>query len=541
MTQTVAIATKAVAKIRGLRWYICALLFFVTFINYVDRVSLGAMAPMLKEAIGWDDAQFGWINFAFQLSYAAMFPFAGRLLDRVGVRNGLAIGVLVWSLAAAAHSFATTVLGFALARFLLGLGEATNFPACIKAVAEWFPKRQRSLATGIFNTGTNFGAMLQGAMMWLAVSWGWQAAFIAIGLLGFVWLTVWMRAYRSPEEHPRLSTEEAELIRSDQEPPAKALNVPWQSLLRYREAWAFCIGKMLTDPVWWFYLTWLPSYLQRERDVTLASAAGALLVIYLAADLGSVFGGWLPAFFIRRGWSGTRARLATMALFAAGLPVSALGVVAKDLWTAVAFISIATACHQAWSANMFTVASDAFPSRAVGSVVGFGRHVRRHRRHAHAARCGRNVAVARQLHAALHLRRRHAPPRLDRDSRAGGKEHHADRPRQGPPDSAKPRAFRDGAGAHGRGRRARRARFCELELHPVGDEKLRRRCRRWRCRRELARPDGPCAGLREPRSSARCRPFGGVIARAGTRRVCEGPYKGTEFFEVDHFSNCVVI
>jgi ACS family hexuronate transporter-like MFS transporter len=283
---------------------------------------------VLKEAIGWDDAEFGWINFAFQLSYAAMFPFAGRLLDRVGVRNGLAIGVLVWSLAAAAHSFATTVLGFALARFLLGLGEATNFPACVKAVAEWFPRRQRSLATGIFNTGTNFGAMLQGAMMWLAVSRGWQAAFIAIGLLGFVWLAAWMKGYRSPEEHPRLSAEEAELIRSDQEPPAKALYVPWQSLLRYREAWAFCIGKMLTDPVWWFYLTWLPSYLQRERGVTLASAAGALLVIYLAADLGSVFGGWLPAFFLRRGWSGTRARLATMALFAAGLPISALGVMA---------------------------------------------------------------------------------------------------------------------------------------------------------------------------------------------------------------------
>jgi ACS family hexuronate transporter-like MFS transporter len=372
MSEAIAIGTKATPKIPGLRWYICGLLFFVTFINYVDRVSLGAMAPLLKETIGWDDAQFGWINFAFQLSYAAMFPFAGRFLDRVGVRNGLAIGVLVWSLAAMAHSFASTVLGFALARFLLGLGEATNFPACIKAVAEWFPKRQRSLATGIFNTGTNFGAMLQGAIMWLAVSWSWQAAFIFIGALGFVWLAAWLKTYRSPAEHPRLSAEEATLIRSDQEPQGKSLVVPWQSLLRYREAWAFSIGKMLTDPVWWFYLTWLPSYLQRERDVTLASAAGALLVIYLAADLGSIFGGWLPAFFIRRGWSGTRARLATMAIFAAGLPISALGVFAQELWTAVAFVSVATACHQAWSANMFTVASDAFPSRAVGSVVGFG-------------------------------------------------------------------------------------------------------------------------------------------------------------------------
>ena len=225
MTQPVAFATKAVSKIRGLRWYICALLFFVTFINYVDRVSLGAMAPLLKDAIGWDDAEFGWINFAFQLSYAAMFPFAGRFLDRVGVRNGLALGVLVWSVAAAAHSFATTVLGFAIARFLLGLGEATNFPACVKAVAEWFPKSQRALATGIFNTGTNFGAMLQGVILWLAVTWSWQAAFVAIGTLGFVWLAAWLKTYRSPEEHPRLSAEEAALIKSDWESFGNAIRV----------------------------------------------------------------------------------------------------------------------------------------------------------------------------------------------------------------------------------------------------------------------------------------------------------------------------
>lgn len=372
MNQSVAALASVKSKIRGLRWYICALLFFVTFLNYVDRVSLGAMAPLLKRSIGWDDAEFGWINFAFQLSYAMMFPFAGRLLDRYGVRNGLAIGVVVWSLAAMSHSFATTALGFAIARFVLGLGEATNFPACIKAVAEWFPKRERSFATGIFNTGTNFGAMLQGTLMALAVFAGWQAAFIFIGLLGFVWLVFWMRFYRSPEKHLRLSTEEAALIRSDQEPPVANLQIPWASLLRYRQAWAFCVGKMLTDPVWWFYLTWLPSYLQRERGVTLGSAAGALAVIYLAADFGSIAGGWLPGFLIRRGWPASRARLTTMILFALGLPVSALAVTAEDLWSAVALISVATACHQAWSANMFTIASDAFPRRAVGSVVGFG-------------------------------------------------------------------------------------------------------------------------------------------------------------------------
>jgi ACS family hexuronate transporter-like MFS transporter len=374
MSQTLgaAAAVHAVRKVKGLRWYICALLFFVTFINYVDRVSLGGMAPLLKGEIGWDDAEFGWINFSFQLSYALMFPIAGRLLDRIGVRKGLALGVIVWSVAAMSHSFATTVLGFVIARFILGLGEATNFPACVKAVAEWFPRRERSFATGIFNTGSNFGAMLQGPMLAIAVYGGWQSTFIAIGALGFVWLGLWWKFYRAPAEHPRLSNEEAALIKSDQEPPAKALVIPWPVLLRYREAWAFLIGKMLTDPVWWFYLTWLPSYLNKERGVSLASGSLALIVIYLAADLGSVLGGWLPGFLARKGVPASRARLITMMLFACGLPISAFAVSAESLWLAAALISLATACHQAWSANMFTIASDAFPTRAVASVVGFG-------------------------------------------------------------------------------------------------------------------------------------------------------------------------
>jgi ACS family hexuronate transporter-like MFS transporter len=366
------VSTARAGTWKNLRWAICGLLFFITFINYVDRVSLGGMAPHLQKVIGWDDAQFGWINFAFQLSYAMMFPVAGRLLDRFGVRAGLALGVVVWSLAAMGHALASTALGFAIARFMLGLGEATNFPACVKAVAEWFPRRERALATGIFNTGTNFGAMLQGSMMWLAIALGWQSAFIAVGLLGFAWLAVWWRAYRPPEEHPRLSAAELELIKSDKEPPAATLRIPWPTLLRYREAWAFCLGKMLTDPVWWFYLTWLPSYLKRERDVSLASGAGALAVIYIAADFGSIFGGWLPGLLARRGMQPSRARLITMIIFACGLPISALAVRAESLWSAVALICVATSCHQAWSANMFTVASDAFPKRAVASVVGFG-------------------------------------------------------------------------------------------------------------------------------------------------------------------------
>ncbi len=372
MTQTMSVAAKVAGKIRGLRWYICALLFFVTFLNYVDRVSLGAMAPLLKHEIGWDDAQFGWINFSFQLAYALMFPVAGRMLDRFGVRNGLAIGVVIWSLAAISHSFATTALGFAIARFVLGLGEATNFPACVKAVARVVPEEP----AGVRHRHLQYGHELRR-----------HAAGRHDGDGGALGLANGLRRRRSrrlrvarrldarlphSEEHTRLSSEELALIRSDQEPPAAAVRIPWQSLLRYKEAWAFCLAKMLTDPVWWFYLTWLPSYLQRERGVSLASAAGALAAIYLAADLGSIFGGWLPGFFIRRGWHGSKARLVTMVLFALGLPISAFGVMSKDLFTAVALISVATACHQAWSANLFTVASDAFPKRAVASVVGFG-------------------------------------------------------------------------------------------------------------------------------------------------------------------------
>jgi MFS transporter, ACS family, hexuronate transporter len=361
-------------KIRGLRWYICGLLFLVTFINYVDRVSLGAMAPMLKTSIGWDDAEFGWINFCFSLAYAGMFPVAGRLIDRFGVKAGLALGVGLWSVASMGHALMSSVVGFAAARFVLGIGEATNFPACIKAIAEWFPKRQRSLATGLFNTGTNFAAMGQGGMLLIATQFSWRWVFVVVGILGFVWLGLWLVFYREPAAHPRLSAEEYDLIRDGktEEASDKSERVPWPVLLRYREAWAFLVAKMLTDPVWWFYLTWLPSYLQRERDISLVSAASTLAIIYLAADVGSIVGGWIPGRLMLRGWTPSRARLTSLLVCALGLPISAFAAAAHDLWVTVALISVATASHQAWSANLFTVASDVFPKRAVASVVGFG-------------------------------------------------------------------------------------------------------------------------------------------------------------------------
>jgi ACS family hexuronate transporter-like MFS transporter len=360
-------------QLRGLRWYICGLLFLVTFINYVDRVSLGALAPLLQTSIGWDDAEFGWINFCFALAYAGMFPVAGRLIDRFGVKVGLALGVGLWSVASMGHALMSSVVGFAAARFVLGLGEATNFPACIKAIAEWFPKRQRSLATGLFNTGTNFAAMGQGGMLLVATQFGWRWVFLCVGFLGFAWLALWLAFYREPQHHPNLGAEEYELIRDGQDvTAAESVRIPWPVLLRYREAWAFLLAKMLTDPVWWFYLTWLPTYLKRERDISLGSAAGTLAIIYLAADVGSVVGGWLPGRLMLSGWKPGRARLTALLVCALGLPISALAVTAQSLWLTVALISVATASHQAWSANLFTVASDVFPRPAVASVVGFG-------------------------------------------------------------------------------------------------------------------------------------------------------------------------
>jgi MFS transporter, ACS family, aldohexuronate transporter len=367
-------ALNSPVKIRGLRWYVCALLFLVTFINYVDRVSLGALAPILHTSIGWDDAEFGWINFCFALAYAAMFPVAGRLIDRFGVKAGLALGVGLWSLASMGHALVSSVVGFAAARFVLGIGEATNFPACIKAIAEWFPKRQRSFATGLFNTGTNFAAMGQGGMLLIATHFGWRWVFLVVGVFGFLWLGPWLLFYREPQRHPRLGAEEYALIQDgkDESESEQAERIPWPVLLRYREAWAFLIAKLLTDPVWWFYLTWLPTYLKREHDISLGSAAGSLAIIYFAADLGSVAGGWLPGRLMQRGWTPSRARLTTLLFCALGLPISAFAAVAHDAWVTVVLISVATASHQAWSANVFTVASDVFPKRAVASVVGFG-------------------------------------------------------------------------------------------------------------------------------------------------------------------------
>jgi ACS family hexuronate transporter-like MFS transporter len=360
------------AKLSHLRWYICALLFLATTINYLDRQTLSVLKPLLQKELAWTEAGYGWINFSFQTAYAIMLGVSGRLLDVVGVRAGFIAAVIVWSLAAMAHALSRGTVSFAVARFGLGTGEAANFPASIKAVAEWFPKRERALATGIFNSGTNVGVMLSPLVVWLATAWHWQAAFILTGATGFLWLALWMWFYRPPEEHPRLSERELALIRSDKEPPDAGAKVPWASLLRYRQAWAFLLGKMMTDPVWWFYLYWLPSYLNKERGVSALTGAVMLIIPYIAADFGSIGGGWLSGYLINRGWKVGRARLIALGTFACCMPGAIWAVLTKDFWTALVLISLATASHQAWSANIFTIASDMFPRRVVGSVVGLG-------------------------------------------------------------------------------------------------------------------------------------------------------------------------
>jgi ACS family hexuronate transporter-like MFS transporter len=365
---TVAVSRPATSN---LRWIVCALLFFATTINYVDRQVLSILAKTLETSIGWDSIQYGFITAAFQAAYAIGLLCAGRLIDRLGTRTGYAIAVAVWSFAAIAHSAAVSAFTFGIARALLGLGEAANFPACIKTVAEWFPKSERALATGIFNSGANIGAVVAPLVVpWLAVTYGWQSAFIATGALGFLWLAFWLLVYHKPEEHPGISARELGYIQSD--PPDKATSYPWAGLFPKRETWAFAIGKGMTDPVWWFYLFWFPKYLQETFGLTLQQIVLPTLVVYNICSIGSIGGGWLSSGLIQRGWSVNSARKTAMLICAIGVVPVLYAPYSKSLWVVVALVGLATAAHQGWSANRFTTVSDMFPRAAVGSVVGIG-------------------------------------------------------------------------------------------------------------------------------------------------------------------------
>lgn len=360
------------AKIGNYRWVICGLLFFSTTINYIDRNALSVLKTTLQGDLGWNDVDYGWITFAFTVAYAAFPSITGRVIDRWGVKKSLAAALILWSFMAAAHGLVGTVIGFALVRFFLGVAEAANFPASIKAVAMWFPQKERAFATGLFNSGTNVGVIVSFMTVWLAMTFGWQAAFLAIGIVGLVWLFFWQRSFYAPEDHPRLSATELEYIRADQPPAQQSLKLPWTQLLRYRQIWPFLLGKLLTDPVWWFFLFWLPSYLERERGQNPLKSASILGIIYTGATLGSIAGGWLSGHLISRGWHVGKARLTTMFIAAACMPASIIAYYTDSFVVSVAFITIATGCHQAWSANIFTSATDLFPQKVSGSVVGLG-------------------------------------------------------------------------------------------------------------------------------------------------------------------------
>jgi ACS family hexuronate transporter-like MFS transporter len=355
----------------GYRWTIVALLFFATTINYVDRQVLGILAPTLQRELAWNETDYGAIVSWFSFTYGIGLLLMGRVVDRIGVRRGYAGSIVVWSLAAMSHALARTVTSFGIARAALGLGESGNFPSAIKTVAEWFPRRERALAIGVFNAGSNVGAIVAPLTVpWIALNWGWRAAFIATGAIGFVWLAFWLAVYREPSRHPRVSSVELAHIRSD---PAEPLgNVRWRDLLGHRQTWAFAIGKALTDPIWLFYLFWLPKFLDAKWGVHLATIAFPLIAIYLVADVGSIGGGWFSGVLIARGWSVNRSRKTAMLVAALLIVPTMLAPFAASLWMAVGIVSVAAAAHQWWSANLFTIVGDMFPRQAVGSVIGIG-------------------------------------------------------------------------------------------------------------------------------------------------------------------------
>jgi MFS transporter, ACS family, hexuronate transporter len=392
---------KAIGKYR---WTICSLLFFATTVNYLDRQVLSLLAPQLSREFGWSNTDYANITAIFQFTYALSMLFAGRIIDKLGTKAGFVWAIIIWSIGAMMHAYAipiggalvnvlgglglagmsVSVLGFMVSRAVLAVGESGNFPAAIKATAEYFPKKERSFATGIFNSGSNVGAILAPLTVpWIAINWGWQTAFILIGAVGFIWMLFWLFMYEKPEKQKRLSVAELEYINSDEEKPviqttahpaATIGKISWFKLLGYKQTWAFVFGKFMTDGVWWFFLFWLPKYLQAQYGMVNEDIMLPLAVLYSMTMFGSIGGGWFPMYFIRKGYSPYDGRMKAMLLIALFplviLAAQPLG--ADTFWIPVILIGIGASAHQAWSANIFTTVSDMFPKRAVGSVVGIG-------------------------------------------------------------------------------------------------------------------------------------------------------------------------
>ena len=355
------------------RWVVCALLFFATTVNYIDRQILALIKPILDEQLGWTNEQFGAVNGAFQGAYAAGLLIFGWFIDRFGTKVGYAVSIAAWSLAAFSHALVYSISGFLYARIFLGIGEGGNFPSAIKAVALWFPKRERATATAIFNSGTNAGAIVAPLMVPpIAIALGWHWTFILAGIAGFLWLLLWIPFYNVPEKSRRANAAELEHIASDRDDTSRdGEKISWLSLLGYRQTWSFIMAKAITDPVWWFFLTWLPDFFKQTRHLDIKQSGVMLATIYGIATVLSIFAGWVVGALVKSGWTVTRARKTGMIIFAfCVIPI----IFVKDVgnWPAVLLIGFACAAHQAWSANLFTTASDMFPKRAVASVVGLG-------------------------------------------------------------------------------------------------------------------------------------------------------------------------
>ena len=356
------------------RWIVVALLFFATTINYIDRQVIGLLKPTLEVEFGWTEKDYSNIVMAFTAAYALGLLVFGRIIDRIGTKMGFSISIVFWSIAACLHGVVKTTFGFGVARAALGLGESGNFPAAIKTVAEWFPKKERALATGIFNSGANIGAVFAPILVpTILALYGWQEAFIITGAIGFVWLIFWLYFYEIPAKHKKVTKTELDHIHSDnEEDTSNEKPISWGTIFKVRQTYVFIVGKLLTDPIWWFFLFWLPSYFSTSFSLDLKKPGWPLVIIYMATSIGSIGGGYLSSYFIQKGWPVHKARKTAMFIFALCVLPIMTARYATNMWVAVGLISLAAAAHQAWSANIFTVASDMFPKKAISSVVGIG-------------------------------------------------------------------------------------------------------------------------------------------------------------------------
>jgi ACS family hexuronate transporter-like MFS transporter len=357
------------------RWVVCGLLFFATTINYIDRQVIGLLKPTLEAAFRWKESDYSHIVAAFATCYGLGYVIFGGFIDRIGSKVGYTISIIIWSVAAVLHAVVKTTLGFGIVRGALGLGEAGNFPAAVKTTAEWFPKKERALATGIFNSGTSIGAVVAPIMVpWLLGSYGWRPAFLITGAIGFIWLILWLIFYEAPSRHKKINKAEFDYIHADDQPADDADSKPigWRKLLSVKQSWVFISAKILTDPIWWFYLFWLPSYFSSVFHLDLTKPSLELVAIYAATTIGSIGGGYVSSALIKKGWPILKARKTTLLIAALAVLPILLVRYAGNIWTAVAIIGWVTAAHQAWSSNVFTIVSDVVPTRAVSSVVGIG-------------------------------------------------------------------------------------------------------------------------------------------------------------------------